>query len=309
MFRFLILVNLICFPVSCQTTEDTSIFIPEISTSQSWQQDTTEQPLIELGTDTAATHVWQQETTEQPLLELSTNTDATHSWQGQTTEEILVERNFTSTVTTTTTATSSTCPPSITPDMLEAAKREIIDSIYLAISRQVTGRLEAIEERLSALSCSSGSPSPPIQLAWQIYENLQIKLNGWLLVFDQPYSHRTRTEDLNQIAGICRNDVLVAASFNKTISVAAVGPAKILTLNTTWNRPEQFGQVYWYRTNGKSFGFSPLSTIRQTSGDNEDLSSSLRLSWILDQNTGGYRAGTTRLLTNDSIWRKVIYCN
>jgi hypothetical protein len=76
-----------------------------------------------------------------------------------------------------------------------------------------------------------------------------------------------------------------------------------------WNQPQQLGQVYWYRTSGKSFGFSPSATIRQTSADNEDLNSPLRLSWLLDQNVGGYRAGTTRSLADNSLWHKVIYCN
>ncbi|CAF1219153.1 unnamed protein product [Rotaria sp. Silwood1] len=43
--------------------------------------------------------------------------------------------------------------------------------------------------------------------------------------------------------------------------------------------------------------------------DNEDLNSPLRLSWLLDQNIGGYRAGAVRSLTDNSMWHKVIYCN
>jgi len=342
--------------VSCQETEDTSTFIinfdtsqpwqeetteqsllelsTSIDTSQSWQQETTEQPL-ELNTNSNTTQSWQQETTEQPLeldtnsdttqlwnettteepLELSTNNDGTQIWENFTTEGVSEESNYTTTTTTQqitstmTTTSSVTCPPSITPDILEAAKQEIIDTVLLTISREITSKLEAIQELLSTFTCSNNQTSPPLELDWQIYENLQIPLTGWLRVFDQPYSHKTRTEDLNQIAGICHNQVLVAATFNGSISVAAVGPARLLTLNTMWNQPQQLGQVYWYRTSGKSFGFSPSATIRQTSADNEDLNSPLRLSWLLDQNVGGYRAGTTRSLADNSLWHKVIYCN
>ncbi len=334
MFRFFVCINLILLYVSSQeTTEQPLELDTNSNTTQSWQQETTEQPLLELSTSTDTTQLWQQETTEQSLeldtnsnttqlwnettteepLEFSTNNDATQIWENFTTEEVSGESNYTTTtqqISSTMTSTSSaTCPPSITSDMLEAAKQEIIDTVLLAISRDITSKLEAIEERLSTLTCSNNETSSPLELDWQIYENLQIPLTGWLRVFDQPYSHKTRTEDLNQIAGICHNQVLVAATFNGSISVAAVGPARLLTLNTMWNQPQQLGQVYWYRTSGKSFGFSPSATIRQTSADNEDLNSPLRLSWLLDQNVGGYRAGTTRSLADNSLWHKVIYCN
>ncbi|CAF4724036.1 unnamed protein product, partial [Rotaria sp. Silwood2] len=63
--------------------------------------------------------------------------------------------------------------------------------------------------------------------------NLQIPLIEWLRVFDQANSHHTYIDHLNQIAGLCYDQVLVAATFNGLISLAAVGPATILTLNTT----------------------------------------------------------------------------
>ncbi len=283
MFRFFVCINLILLYVSCQ---ETSTFIIDFDASQTWQEETTEEPLLELSTsiDTSqssqqetteqsleldtnsdASQSSQQETTEQPLeldtnsdttqlwnettteepLELSTNNDGTQIWGNFTTEGVSEESNYTTTTTTQqitstmTTASSVTCPPSITPDILEAAKKEIIDTILLAISREITSKLEAIEELLSTFTCSNNRTSPPpLELDWQIYENLQIPLTGWLRVFDQPYSHKTRTEDLNQIAGICHNQVLVAATFNGSISVAAVGPARLLTLNTMWNQPQ-----------------------------------------------------------------------
>lgn len=185
------------------------------------------------------------ETTMQSIIELETSSNTNESWEECTTEHVSADSNV-----TTITPSISTCPPAVTPEMLDAAKREIIDSITSAISRHIGDRLDALEARLSMLSCSSAPTSPPVRLAWQIYENLQVPLHGWLRVFDQPYSHRTRTrtDDLSQLSGICHNDVLVAASFNNSISLAAVGPASVLTLNTAWNRPQLVGQVYWYQT-------------------------------------------------------------
>ena len=274
----------------------------DAGTPESWLQATTAPSIVE----TNETQSWSDETTMQSIIELETSSNTNESWEECTTEHVSADNNV-----TTITPSISTCPPAVTPEMLDAAKREIIDSITSAISRHIGDRLDALEARLSTLSCSSAPTSPPVRLAWQIYENLQVQLHGWLRVFDQPYSHRTRTrtDDLSQLSGICQNDVLVAASFNNSISLAAVGPASVLTLNKVWNRPQLVGQVYWYRTNGQSFGFSPLPAVRQTSGDKEDLTSPLRLSWILDQSAGGYRAGTTRALTDSSLWRKVIFCN
>ena len=225
----------------------------------------------------------------------------------QTTEEATTEyENITQTTDEMTTAPSSTCPPVIDPHLLQELKNDILDQLLAAIA----DRFDALEERLSALSATEDkSVSPPVRLSWQIYENLRIPLTGWTRMFDEPFNHKTRSEDLSQSAGLCHNDTLVGATFNGTIVLAAAGPASVLSLNTNWNQPQQFGQVYWYKTTGKSFGFAPSSTIRQTSGDNEDLINTQRLSWLLDQNIGGYRVGALRSLHDNALWRKIIYCN
>jgi len=332
MFRFFVFINLILIHVFCQTTEDNLQFNTDFPTTQSWYQNTATEQSVQLDTNYDTTQSWDQLTTEQSL-ELSTNIDTTQSqeqitteeplesntegdttqtWQESTTEETSEQENVTTTqqiTSTVPTTSNSTCPPSITLDMLEEIKKEITDAVLQTILREINSTLAALEDQLCTLNCLNNNNSSAIELSWQIYENLQIPLTGWLRVFDQPYSHKTRIDDLNQIAGICHNEVLVGATYNGSISLAAVGPASVLTINTPWNQPEQFGQVYWYRSSGKSFGFSPNSIIRQTSADNQDLDSSVRLSWLLDQNMGGYRAGVTRSLADNSIWHKVIYCN
>ena len=117
-----------------------------------------------------------------------------------------------------------------------------------------------------------------------------------------------RRSEPNELASATRMPWSVQRS-TKRSCLAAVGPASILSLNTNWNQPQQFGQVYWYRTAGKSFGFAPSGTIRQTTADNEDLTNAQRLSWLLDQNIGGYRVGALRSLQDNALWRKIIYCN
>jgi hypothetical protein len=311
------------------TTDQPTQFNTGVQTSQSWNQDTTQQP-TQFNTGVQTSQSWDQGTTQQPL-ELSTNIDVsqmstktpleastesmiTQIWQDFTTEKTFEQQNITETIeqmtSTISTTSNTTCPSVITDEMLEEIKREIMEGVLRNISSELNSRLEELEELYGSLNCSkNNSTKTAIELSWQIYENLQIPLTGWLLVFDQPYSHKTRIDDLNQLAGICHNEVLVGATYNGSISLAAVGPASVLTINTVWNQAEQFGQVYWYRSSGKSFGFSPSITIRQTTGDNQDLDSPLRLSWLLDQNMGGYRAGATRSLADSSLWHKIVYCN
>ena len=201
------------------------------------------------------------------------------------------------------------CTNEIDEERLDQIKEEIYDRVLQQISLEWKTKFEELEERLSELTSKNLSIVSPVRLDWQIYENLLLPLDGWKRVFDQPYNHKTRTDDLTQLSGLCHNDVLVSATYNDSITLAAVGPANVLSLNTTWNQPKQFGQVFWYRTSGKSFGFSPSMTIRQTTADNEDLNSSTRLSWYLDQNMGGYRVGNIRLIQDNPLWHKVIFCN
>lgn len=92
-----------------------------------------------------------------------------------------------------------------------------------------------------------------------------------------------------------------------TLYVAATGPIDVFNLNTQRNVPVKYGDVWWYLTQGVSFGFAPISTINQ---NNADVSTDLadfpkkRLSWSLT-GAGGYRAGDYYSVTS---WRKVIYC-
>lgn len=306
MFRFVLCAGLLLVHVFSQNTddqtwettaEDSSNFN---TTEEPWSFNTTDDHTWQMNTDDETTMDQSFELTTEDLWNFNTTGDATQEWESSTTEQVTEMVS---------TMTSTMCPPSLTPEMLEEMTREIIDAVLRNISDQINSRLEEIEARLAESNCSKSGAIPAIQLSWQIYENLQIPLTGWLSVFDQPYSHPTRIDDLKQISGICHNEVLVGAMHDGVITLAAVGPVSVLTLNTPWNQPKQFGEVYWYSTNGKSFGFAPTSTIRQTSADTQDLDDSQRLSWLLDQNIGGYRAGVTRSLTNDALWHKIVYCN
>ena len=65
--------------------------------------------------------------------------------------------------------------------------------------------------------------------------------------------------------------------------------------------------VYWYNYDGKSFGFAPTANIFLEDADTYDIGSSKRVSWHVNGEAGGWRAGEVNSLTNDNVWRKVIY--
>ncbi|CAF1403987.1 unnamed protein product [Adineta steineri] len=214
------------------------------------------------------------------------------------------------------TNTTIVCP-STDIDTLHQATIELKETIP-RMWNALNARLDILESRLSCLSnCSepvvSNSTITPsvLTLEEKIYQNLTIDGN-WRILYDQPYGHHTNTSNLLDAAKSCSNQVLVGARRNATIlqlELAAVGPVNVLQQQTVLNTTVKYGDVYWYSTKTFSFGFSPNNTINQWFADGiTDSSSALRLSWLLDQFIGGWRAGSTMELYTDAIWRKVIYC-
>lgn len=71
----------------------------------------------------------------------------------------------------------------------------------------------------------------------------------------------------------------------------ACGNCQALTSQTTLNLPYNDNGVFWYYTQGYSFGFSDTSNINQDFVDIQDPTNELRLSWNIDNTLGGSRAG------------------
>jgi hypothetical protein len=64
--------------------------------------------------------------------------------------------------------------------------------------------------------------------------------------------------------------------------------------------------VYWYNCDKQSFGFAASSRISLNSADTSSEQCERRLSWHLDQTSGGYRVGCTTNLNSDSSYYKQI---
>ena len=159
----------------------------------------------------------------------------------------------------------------------------------------------------------------------------------WILVYDEPYDHRTSDADLERVPADAR-DVLVCArdGDSDTFALAAWAPRET-ALRETHGAEDAFGDgetaftglatvsenecdgVFWYRWTGSAFGFSGSprlwlwkadAGIKQRDQDThpEELSET-RLSWNLEEHsTGGWRAGLAiDLGQRPGAWRKQLF--
>ena len=100
--------------------------------------------------------------------------------------------------------------------------------------------------------------------------------------------------------------------WESTIYLGAFGLASELQQYTALNHPHESNGVYWYNTPGKSFGFlADMDLQQEPAADTGTTNPDSRLSWHLDSDYGGYRAGSyTNVLTDWDemrVFRKLIY--
>ena len=129
---------------------------------------------------------------------------------------------------------------------------------------------------------------------------------GCSVCFDSTYATPTTTSMINACSGPYLF-VGAISSYSSTYLVGAFGSATEVQRQTALNTPHLSGGVYWYFTTGESFGFLNSTDLQQNSADVGSTSPASRLSWHVDQNAGGYRAGENMELNSDTTWRKSIY--
>ncbi len=142
---------------------------------------------------------------------------------------------------------------------------------------------------------------------------------GYSLVYNNPFSHLTTSNELRAISSSCNENTIicVGAGLNNsnTLMLISCGECRLVLNFTQINRPVLINSAYWYFTEGYSFGYSPTSTIQQAKCDTYDLQNDQRLCLQLssmrrrDLNnvTGGSRIGSNLNLDNDSSHMKMIY--
>lgn len=183
------------------------------------------------------------------------------------------------------------------------SEEKLIDTMK-EVLEPLTRKIADLEERLNDLA--SSLRLGPSELYMGLYSNLTI-FSDWIEIYNKAYDEKTTTDELRHAAQQCRtNRVIVGAMENKNsnvLTVAGVGPTRVLVSNRGMYDPEVIENVAWYLESGRSFGFRP--------NDNDIYNndrSELFLDWYVDVNYGGWRAGTQMNLSTNSAWRKVIYC-
>ena len=140
--------------------------------------------------------------------------------------------------------------------------------------------------------------------------------SGWQSVYDEPYSHRTKDDEL---AERCKDFKLLLVGARKVgetaFSLCAVAPPAVVFRKTEDDETHEHRGVHWYRQDDESMGFAPSAEVNLSAADTtnsgyagEDVDDQddgrRRLSWHLDS-SGGWRAGLAADL-DGSEWRKVI---
>jgi len=151
--------------------------------------------------------------------------------------------------------------------------------------------------------------SPPRGADWSIPVGIQLNYalsnlpKSWAVSYDVTYGTTTVWENIDPGRGDC---MLIGAKPNAgstTFSVVAFGRRSVITSsgNGVWEN-----SVYFYRVPQMSAGFADSNALALNQADTMSQDSPKRLSWHLNLNTGGWRAGTTLWLNGDPTWRKVI---
>ena len=145
-----------------------------------------------------------------------------------------------------------------------------------------------------------------------------MKSQGYQIFYDFPYNHSTSLSELNAIKAKCLSDSVLcaggAAKGSDNLLVVSCGNCHSVLSPTLTNQPVLINGAYWYLTEKKSFGFSPISSINQRSVDCYDCDSAKcndcndnkRLSWSLISGWGGWRLGKLSKLNYDNNYRKIL---
>ncbi len=121
--------------------------------------------------------------------------------------------------------------------------------------------------------------------------------NGWTLFYEETYGTiigNTTTPIRPSGQYVILSGKAVGST---TILLAAAAPTAQVFTETVRNTPKLLNGAYWYLTLNivedgfGSIGFAPTENIFQVTADVIDHSDPLRLSWHLDEETGGYRLG------------------
>jgi hypothetical protein len=151
-------------------------------------------------------------------------------------------------------------------------------------------------------------------------------LARWSCHYEKPYSHGTSPRDIEGVPSTATHVFVGARSPDGTIALGAIGSRDAVLRRTEGEATHEDNCVHWYFAfdeygEGLSFGFSRTAAVDLSAADTlgsghsshvADEDGHYRLSWHLDADEGGWRAGQVINLTSDhrddaDDWKKLLF--
>jgi hypothetical protein len=132
-------------------------------------------------------------------------------------------------------------------------------------------------------------------------------LGAYTVCMDSLYRDSTTQAKLSACASNPDQYVVVGAKQEGSSTLALMAVARASEAFALHCDARLVNGAYWYNCDRNSFGFAGSSSISLSSADTAHDQCAYRLSWHVDQNVGGYRAGCTIGLNDDSKYYKQIY--
>jgi hypothetical protein len=138
--------------------------------------------------------------------------------------------------------------------------------------------------------------------------------SGFAYVYNMPYNHITKVSEMDAIKKSCLPTTILCLGgrhiVDDVLVVVSCGSCLVVLSKTEKNTPNYNNGAYWYYSpnveNSRSMGFAPNSNINQRNADIVDKSNNQRVSWQLNEISGGYRLGSSIDLEKSSDYFKVI---
>lgn len=139
-----------------------------------------------------------------------------------------------------------------------------------------------------------------------------LEAGGWSLCWSGGYGE---TDSLDNIYAACTGESILyaaGATNSDTYMLVAAGPRSTIFSETGHNETIEANGTYWYLNPTQSMGFSPVSTISQSSADVSDTSNVLKMSWHTgycgaNMICGGWRVGSVIGLNGDNGYTRAIW--
>lgn len=136
-------------------------------------------------------------------------------------------------------------------------------------------------------------------------------LEGWTVFVQEPYSHKTKLEDLTPPAELEATSLIVGAKRRGTdvLAVAAMGEAsRILQPSSAQDQKLWHNGVHWFNWEvggvWHPFGFVSEESVDSSRMDN--MRNPLHLQWRVDGDAGGSVAAADGWLHSSTEWEKVV---